>query len=255
MTERVITTIAEGVAHVRLSRPEKMNALDGAMFAALVAAGDAVAEDPAVRAVVLSGEGRAFCAGIDVAQFGQGLSFDLLPAARYPDGANLPQRAATVWRSLGKPVVVAIHGVAFGGGLQIALGGDLRFASADARLSFMEIRYGLVPDMGGFALVRDLLRGDHARDLILSGRIVEAGEAAALGLVTRVCTDPLAEALAYAGQLAGHSASAMAAAKRLLDLPATTSTADLLLHENEEQVALIGSPEQKAAVEAAFAKR
>jgi enoyl-CoA hydratase/carnithine racemase len=260
MNDRVQVTIADGVADVRLVRVDKMNALDGAMMTAIIEAGERLGTDASVRAVVLSGEGRAFCAGIDMGMFraiggGQGPGIDLLPAERAASGANRAQQAAFVWRDLPVPVIAAVHGVAFGGGLQVALGADLRFVTPDVQLSVMEIKWGLVPDMGGVALMRRLMRDDVARDLTFTGRVVGGEEALALGLATRVCADPRAEALAYAAGIAGRSPSAIRAAKRLLNAACDATDQELLLAESVEQTALIGAPDQLEAVRAGLEKR
>ncbi|MBI3109091.1 MAG: enoyl-CoA hydratase/isomerase family protein, partial [Candidatus Rokubacteria bacterium] len=153
MTTRVIVATQDGVAEVRLNRPDKMNALDLAMFEALVETGRALAGEKSLRAVVLSGEGRAFSAGLDFASFAA-LAEDSDGARkllrREPGGAaNYAQQAVFVWMDLAVPVIAAVHGVAFGGGLQIALGADIRFVAPDAQISVMEVKWGLIPDMTG----------------------------------------------------------------------------------------------------------
>lgn len=260
MNDRVRVEIKDGVADVRLVRVDKMNALDTAMMDGIIAAGEQMKADRSVRAVVLSGEGRAFCAGIDMGMFrdingGAAPQIDLLPAERTALGASRAQQAAFVWREVPVPVIAAIHGVAFGGGLQVALGADLRFVAPDARLSVMEIKWGLIPDMGGIPLLRALLRDDVARDLTYSGRIVSGEEAVGLGLATRVCADPRAEALAYAAAIAGKSPSAIRAGKRIWNLAAGATDAELLMAESVEQTALIGGPDQREAVRAELEKR
>jgi enoyl-CoA hydratase/carnithine racemase len=249
---RVTISIAHGVADVRLARPEKRNALDEAMFDALIGAAGQVAADPAVRAVVLSGDGKAFCAGLDVAVFAQmaaGAGPDL--RTRHAGDANKPQHAALVWRDLPVPVIAAVHGIAFGGGLQIALGADLRFVAPDAKLSLMEIKWGLVPDMGAMLLLPRLLRDDVTRDLVYTGRIFSGEEALGLGLATRLCADPHDAALAYAREIAGKNPDAIRAAKRLMAVPG--DRAAILRAESDEQMGLIGSPNQREAVRAAMA--
>jgi enoyl-CoA hydratase/carnithine racemase len=256
MDNRISITIERGVADVRLIRADKMNALDGAMFDALLAAGDQLANDSSIRAIVLSGEGRAFCAGMDVATLeGGGKDIDLLPAKRFPNGANAPQQVAMQWRDLPVPVIAAVHGIAFGGGLQIALGADMRFVTPDTRMSFMEIKWGIVPDMGGLPLTRRLMREDLARDLIYSGRIVDGREALSIGLATRLCDDPREAALAEAAAIAEKSPSAIRAAKRLLNLAADASDAELLMAESEEQAKLLGGTDQQEAMARALTKR
>ena len=254
----------DGVAHVRLMRADKMNALDPAMFAAFVETLDRLGALPGLRAVVLSGEGRAFCAGLDMASFGKmsegtaaagatvNLS-DLLERTHGP--ANGPQHIAWGWHELPVPVIAAVHGVAFGGGLQVALGADIRLVSADLRMSVMEIKWGLVPDMAGVPLMRRLARDDVVRELTYTGRIFGAVEAVALGFATRVCDDPLAAANEMATAIARSSPQAVRAAKRLLNASASGTPAELLLAESVEQQRLIGSPDQTEAVRAAMDKR
>lgn len=250
-----------GVATVTLSRPEKMNALDPAMFDGLIAAADRLRTWPGVRAVVLHGEGRAFCAGLDMASFaamaaGDPTETDPGRLTRRTHGeANRFQQVAWQWRTLPVPVVAAVHGVAFGGGLQIALGADLRYASADCRFSAMEIKWGLVPDMAGMALLRELVRGDVARELTYSGRMVPADEAVQLGLATRVCADPLQQARDFANAVAGRNPDAIRGAKRLLNQMHDERAGAVLLAESVEQAVLVGSPNQREAVAAEFGQR
>lgn len=261
MNDRIDVRIEGGVADVRLVRTDKMNALDDAMFTALIETGERLKTESGVRAVVLSGEGRAFCAGLDTSNFagmaegGKRSSGSLVDTPRTPGGANRAQQAVMVWREVPVPVIAAVHGVAFGGGFQVALGADLRFVAPDARMSVMEIKWGLVPDMAGIALLRPLVRDDVFRDLTFSGRIFDGEEALLLGLATRVTADPRGEALAYAADIAGRNPHAIRAAKRLLNLPAAATTAEILLAESVEQTALIGSPNQVEAVMANLEKR
>lgn len=258
MSERVTVSVQDGVADVRLNRPDKLNALDRAMFEALVEAGDGLKRDRALRAVVLSGEGRGFCAGLDFASFmataaeGQMEKF----LKREPDSpANFAQRTAWVWRELPVPVIAAVHGVAFGGGLQIALAADIRIAAPDARLSVMEIKWGLIPDMSGTQTLRHLVRLDVAKELTFTGRIVAGEEAAALGLVTRLAADPRAAAFELAREIAGKSPDAIRAGKRLLDAAVVGDHAAGLLIEERAQLALLGGANQLEAVQANLEKR
>jgi enoyl-CoA hydratase/carnithine racemase len=262
MSERVKIDIHDGVADVRMNRPEKMNALDQPMFDGLVEAGMELAQNNAVRSVVLSGEGRAFCAGLDFMSFmsmaGEG--------GRRPEGSNLTRRpegspanhaqsAAYVWMKLPVPVIAAVHGVAFGGGLQIALGADIRLVTPDAKLSVMEIKWGLIPDMTGAQTLRRLVRLDVAKELTFSGRVVSGQEAAQLGLATRVSEKPLDDALALAAEIAQKSPDAIRAAKQLLNDSGLMSLEDGLRLEERLQLGLIGSPNQVEAVHANMEKR
>lgn len=250
--DRVTLVIDGPVAEVRLSRPDKHNALDERMFEALSAAGTDLTTRPDVRAVVLSGEGPSFCAGLDLAHFGPKIAegvFDDLGERSHGD-ANLFQHVALVWRDLQVPVIAALQGSVFGGGLQIALGADIRYAAPDARLSIMETRWGLVPDMAGMVLLRGLVRDDVLRDLVYSARLVPAVEARKLGLVTRVCDDPRAEALSVAHDLAAQSPRAVQAAKRLINAMADLDRSALLKRESVEQAPLLGGPDQIEAMRA-----
>lgn len=261
MSDRVIVSVRDGVADVRLNRPEKMNALDIPMFQALVEAGRAVARDRSVRAVVLSGEGRAFCAGLDMGSFqamaggGLGGGPNLLTRDGSESPANFAQLAGWVWTEVPVPVIAALHGVAYGGGLQIALGADIRLIAPDARLSVMEIKWGLVPDMSGTQTLRRLVRLDVAKELTFTGRVVEGPEAVALGLATRVEADPRAAALALAADIAGRSPDAIRAGKRLLDESDRVPVAEGLALEERLQRGLIGKRNQIEAVKANFEKR
>lgn len=256
-SDRVLVSVEHHVGHVRLNRPEKRNGLDVAMFEALVAAGDRLAREPGVRAVVLSGNGSAFCAGLDWAAFmALGAEGPARLLAR-PEGRrdNLAQRVSRVWADLPVPVVAALHGVAFGGGLQIALGADLRYAHPATQLSVMEIRYGLIPDMGLTTLLPRLVRDDVARELTFTGRRVSGEEAARLGLVTRACDDPLEAALETARAIAAQAPRAVRAAKRLLDETRGLDVAAALAMEADVQRTLLMQPEQMEAVMAVMEKR
>ncbi len=262
-SERVAVTVDQGVADVRLNRPDKMNALDPEMFAALRDTGRALAADPNVRAVVLRGEGRAFCAGLDFTSFqrmqqqraDQSTARALGVGCGDDSPANFAQQAAWVWHELPVPVIAAVHGVAFGGGLQVALGADLRIVAPDARLSVLEIKWGLVPDMAGTQLLRNLVRLDVAKELTFTGREVSGREAVLLGLATAVADDPRAAAHELARTIAGKSPHAVRAAKRLLNASRTLDLRAGLALEESLQLTLIGSPNQVEAVRANFEKR
>lgn len=254
MTDRVSIAIADGVADVRLTRADKLNALDPAMFDAIIAAIDRLAGEPGLRAVILSGEGRAFCAGLDMASMaGGGSGIDL--ATRSHGAANRVQQVAWGWRALAVPVIAAVHGIAFGGGLQIASGADVVLVHPEARLSVMEMKWGIVPDMAGFALWRGRVRDDVLRELAYTA--VEFGGTAAVGhgFATRAADDPLGEALALATAIAGRNPHAIRAAKRLANLAVEVDATAILAAESSEQMALLHSPNQIEAVRANIAKR
>lgn len=261
MEDRITVDIQDGVADVRLVRVDKMNALDDAMFEALIKTGERLKTEPGVRAVVLSGAGRAFCAGLDMGNFDKMASGErkggtgLVETPRTEGGSNRAQHAVMVWREIPVPVIAAVHGVAFGGGFQLALGADMRFVTPDARMAVMEIKWGLVPDMAGIALLRRLIRDDQARELTYSGRQFTGEEALSLGLATRVCADPYAEALAFARDVASKNPDAIRADKRLMNLADDGDQRAILLAESVEQSALIGSPNQIEAVLSSMQKR
>jgi enoyl-CoA hydratase/carnithine racemase len=259
VTNIVTLEIKDHVASVRLNRPDKYNALSLDMFRAIIEAGEAVKADTSIRSVVLSGEGRGFCAGLDFESFmkmgsADQKEIDLLRRTE-DNPANYAQRTGYVWKQVPVPVIAALHGVSFGGGLQIALGADIRLASADARFSVMEIKWGLIPDMSGTQTLKDLVRLDVAKELTFTGRIVEAEEALRLGLITRICEDPLAEAEALAREIAGKSPDAIAAGKKLWENVGSCDAEEGLKLEESLQRTLIGGHNQLEAVKANFEKR
>ncbi len=265
MSDRISVSIEDGVADVRLTRADKMNALDDAMFEALISTGEALAANPDVRCVVISGEGRAFCAGLDMGNFGkmaQAKPQDASPAKgggrleqRTHGISNRPQYAVRVWREMPVPVIAAVHGVAFGGGFQVILGADMRYIAPDTKLSIMEIRWGLVPDMAGTQIMRHLAREDIVRELTYTGRVFSGEEALEYGFATRVEADPLAAALATARDIASKSPSAIEASKRLLSAALYAGEEDGLVLESVEQDRLIGSANQIEAVMSQLEKR
>jgi enoyl-CoA hydratase/carnithine racemase len=257
---RVEVTIADHVAEVSLARADKLNALDPGMFEEISAAGEALKRNGDVRAVVLTGQGPSFCAGLDLASFmAQGLGLKEIAGRLFtlPEGeiANYYQKPSHVWKELEVPVIAALRGVAYGGGCQIALGADIRIAAPDVRLSVMEIKWGLVPDMGVTQSLFRLARADVAKELIMTGRVVGAEEAKSLGLVTRIADDPLAAARDLAREIAGRSPDAIRRIKRLVDEGWSASPADGLKLEAKLQSEVIGRPNQMEAVAANFGKR
>ena len=270
MENRVLIDIQDHIAHVRLNRPDKMNALDDAMFEAINDAGEQLKSNRDVRAVVLSGEGRAFCDGLDMGNFAnmasgkpndataksESATDNLGRLERRTHGlANRAQYTSWVWRELPVPVIAALHGVVFGGGCQISIGADMRFAAPGTKICIMEMRWGLVPDMGATPYLPHLLRDDVLRELTYTNRIIEAEEAQALGLVTRVITNPIEAALQTAAEIAARNPEAVRAAKRILNNAPFQSPQDILLAESREQDKLIGRPNQVEAVMANLEKR
>jgi enoyl-CoA hydratase/carnithine racemase len=246
---RVRIEVADHVAQVTLTRPDKHNALDLAMFEAILGASERLRDEPGLRAVVLFGDGPSFCSGIDVAGVvGGPTGLDGLVEPLRGAVPNWFQRAAYDWIRVPVPVIAAVHGTCFGGGLQIALAADVRFATPDARLSVMEVKWGLIPDMSISRTLPRLVGIDVAKELTYTGRIVSGTEAERLGLVTHVVEDPVAAARALAAEIACKSPDAVRGAKRLLDEAWTGPPEQTLSLEASIQLALVGSPNQRAAV-------
>jgi len=245
------------VADVMLNRADKLNAVDLEMFEALGAAADSIALDKSIRAVVLRGAGGNFCAGIDLSIFANSdLDFaEALKTPVSPSAANVFQRAAYAWRELAVPVICAIEGVAFGAGLQIALGADIRYAAPDAKLSIMEAKWGIIPDMGITTTLRHLVAPDVAKELSWSARILDSAEAQSLGLVTAVTDEPVSAARQFAEGCAAKSPDAIRGIKRLINRSWQMSEADALALEARLQGGIIGGENQMEAVNANLAKR
>ena len=256
--DRVSVEIENHIAHVRLTRADKMNAVDQAMIDAVIAAGEQVAASDA-RVCVISGEGKAFCAGIDIT----GLSGmigkdpnDLLMPRTHGDGTtNQWQEVAMVWTRVPVPVIAAVHGVCFGAGMQLALGADIRIAAPDAQFAVMEMKWGIVPDMGGMVLLPRLVRSDVLRKLTYTAAPIPANQAERWGLVTELAQDPLAAAMELAETISNKSPSAIRAAKRLIAIAESQPENDVLLAESREQAGLIGGADQMEVVAATFQKR
>ena len=260
MSDRVVIEMDNGVADVRLNRPDKMNALDGAMFAALLDAGETLKADPSVRAVVLSGEGRAFCAGLDFGSFNQMAESESSSNSELADPlegriTHKGQQAAYAWTEMPAPVICAVTGVALGGGFQIAMGADIRLIAPNARMSVLEIRWGLIPDMTGTQTLIQHVGLDVAKELTFSGRMVEGQECVDLGLAARVADDLFFFKQKTAYEIAAKSPHAIRAAKRLMNNAGSLSTAARFEAERQEIGALIGSPNQAESVKAFFEKR
>ncbi len=247
---------ADGVGLLRLTRGDKLNALDPQMFADIIAAGHALHGLAGLRCLVLTGEGRAFCAGIDLA------SLDMLVGPDAPDlterthgNANAFQQTAMVWRKLPVPVIAAVHGVCFGGGLQLASGADIRVVAPDARLSIMEMKWGIIPDMGGYATWAGNVRDDVLRELTYTNREFSGEEALGLGFATLVDADPLTRAMALAREIARRNPSGIRAAKSLFNRHRQMPVDDILQEESVLQMQLLGSPNQVEAVASQMQRR
>ncbi len=264
--ERVVVTIEDGIAVVRLNRPEKRNALDGAMFSAIASAGARLRTEPGVRAVVLVGEGPSFCAGLDFSAFEAMAAGNRSAAEAQSDVGNpgsmeagrithLGQQVAWVWQEVPVPVIAALHGHALGGGLQIALGADLRVAHPATQMSVREVFWGLVPDMTGTQVLSTLVRPDIAKELTFTARVFSGAEGAALGLVTRLSETPYDDAMTLARAIAVNSPDAVRGSKELFNRVFSAGAAEQFAEERRVIGSLIGSPNQVEAVMAGLQKR
>lgn len=262
--ERVRVDVEAGVAHVEMNRPDKKNALDSGMFEGLREAAKRLAADPSIRAVVLSGAGDAFSSGLDMSAFAEMASGSLnaedesvAAAARdlSAAGANAAQQIAWLWQEVPPPVIAAVRGAAFGGGFHIALGADIRIMAPDARIAFVEITWGLVPDLSGTQALRRLVPLDVAKKLIFTGEEITGAQAVALNLGTELSDQPIEDALALARRIAGRSPDAVRAAKALLNASADASTSEGLANEFRCSAALMGGKNQMEAVMARLGKR
>ncbi len=263
MSDRVIINISDGIADVRFNRPDKRNALDGEQFQAIVDAGESLKTNKKIRAVVLSGEGASFCAGLDLASMGAMANADGPKGERQSspsdmqDGriTHLGQQSAWVWQEVPVPVIAAVHGHALGGGCQIALGADIRIAHPDTLFSVRETYWGLVPDMAGTVLLQGLVRPDIMKDIVISGRIFDGREAHQIGVVTRLSDNPHEDALAYAQEICKRSPDAVRGAKELLNLLTLDFAAAQFAAERRIIASLIGGHNQREAVMSDFQKR
>jgi len=258
MNNRITISIENHVADVRLNRPDKMNALDEDMFQAIIQAGKTLTEDASVRCVVLSGEGRGFCAGIDLSNFDisnpKAISKELILERTY-GLANKWQQVAWQWRELPVPVIAAVHGVSFGGGLQIMLGADIRYVAPDTKLAIMEMKWGLIPDMAGTQLMRHLIREDIIKELTYTRKIFSGEDAVKYGFATHVSDDPHADAMRLAKEIAANSPSAVVMAKQVINqAPYLDAKAGLML-ESEAQASVLLETNQLEAVFASMQKR
>src|SRR5438874_1632498 len=254
--QRVRIDVQGHVATATLVRPDKHNALDRPMFEAIIAAAERLGSEPGVRAVVLHGEGPSFCSGLDLASLvSTDAGIDAIVEPLREDPPNWFQRTAYDWLRLPVPVIAAVHGNCFGGGLQIALAADIRIATPDARLSLMEVIWGLIPDMSITRTLPRLVGIDVAKELTYTGRVFSGEEAASLGVVTRLADDPLAAARELAAEIAGRSPDAVRGAKRLFDESWDRPAEETLALEAAIQLKLIGSPNQLAAITAGMTKQ
>lgn len=264
---RVTIEVVDGVADVRMNRADKRNALDNAMFTSLAAAGEYLKTQPEIRAVVLSGDGASFCAGLDFGSFqamAEGPKSE--PDPKNESGMNagamsegrithLAQQVCWVWQEVPVPVIAAVHGHALGGGMQIALGADIRFVHPDTQLSVREVHWGLIPDMTGTLMLSRLVRPDIAKELVFTAKVISGKEGYEIGLATHLAENPHADAMVLAREIAGRSPDAVRGAKKLLNLQSNDGAAQQFAHEREVIGRLIGQANQVEAVMSHFEKR
>lgn len=264
---RVTIEVVDGVADVRMNRADKRNALDNAMFTSLAAAGEYLKTQPKIRAVVLSGDGASFCAGLDFGSFqamAEGPKSE--PDPKNESGMNagamsegrithLAQQVCWVWQEVPVPVIAAVHGHALGGGMQIALGADIRFVHPDTQLSVREVHWGLIPDMTGTLMLSRLVRPDIAKELVFTAKVISGKEGYEIGLATHLAENPHADAMVLAREIAGRSPDAVRGAKKLLNLQSNDGAAQQFAHEREVIGRLIGQANQVEAVMSHFEKR
>jgi len=263
MSERVKLTVNNGIADVRLNRPDKRNALDPDMFLALARAGEELKSRGDVRVVVLSGEGPSFCAGLDLASMGAlagdngSPSASDTPSIMGTDGriTHLAQQSAWVWQEVPMPVIAALHGHALGGGIQIAMGADIRIAHPATKFSVRETFWGLIPDMTGTLTITRHVRPDVAKELVFTARIFDGAEAHSLGLVTSLSDDPLSSAMSLARDICAVSPDAVRGAKELINSRVNEDAAQQFADERNVIQSLIGQHNQMESVAAYFEKR
>jgi enoyl-CoA hydratase/carnithine racemase len=264
---RVTIEVVDGVADVRMNRADKRNALDNAMFTSLAAAGEYLKTQYEIRAVVLSGDGASFCAGLDFGSFqamAEGPKTDSgvknesgMNAGAMSEGriTHLAQQVCWVWQEVPVPVIAAVHGHALGGGMQIALGADIRYVHPDTQLSVREVHWGLIPDMTGTLMLSRLVRPDIAKELVFTAKVISGKEGYEIGLATHLSENPHADAMVIAREIAGRSPDAVRGAKKLLNLQANDGAAQQFAHEREVIGRLIGQANQVEAVMSHFEKR
>jgi len=273
--DRVTISVVDGIADVKMNRADKRNALDNAMFTSLNAAGEYLKKLDGLRVVVLSGDGASFCAGLDFSSFAQmaeagakanaadnkadnkaGEKPDM-NAGVMVDGriTHMAQQVCWVWQEVPVPVIAAVHGHALGGGIQIALGADIRIVHPDTQLSVREVHWGLIPDMTGTLMLSRLVRPDIVKNLVFTARVFSGHEAHEMGIATQLSQDVHADAMTMAREIAGRSPEAVRGAKKLINLLANSGAAEQFAAERETIGRLIGTANQAEAVISHFEKR
>jgi len=254
MSDRVTISVSDHIADVRFNRPDKLNALDKAQLEGIADAGEKLADMSGIRAIVLSGEGKGFCAGLDMSSFTEPSTTSKL-TERTHGNANLYQHVVLQWRKLAPPVIAAVHGACIGGGLQFASAADIRIVAPDAKMSIMEMRWGLIPDMGSFSTWRSFVRDDILRELTYTNRIFSGEEGKDLGFVTHLSQTPREDAMTLATEIASRNPDAIKASKRLINVLPDLNEDEILMMESEEQDKIGRTPNQIEAVMAFMQKR
>ena len=264
MNDALQITIENHIAHLRLNRPEAHNAIDGPIMNGLLDFARSMMDPGEVRVIVLSGNGKSFCAGLDMSAFAEMSSGELSGDSENvaqamqdisPGGANRAQQIGWLWQEVPVPVIAAVHGAALGGGLNLALGADLRLVHPAAKLGFVEITWGLLPDMSATQSLRRLISLDRMKELVLTGRKFNGEQALQYGLATELSDKPVDDALAMAATIASHNPDAVRAAKQLLNRSALVDVATGLAEEAATTRQLLGSVNQLEAITAQFEGR
>jgi enoyl-CoA hydratase/carnithine racemase len=264
MNDALLITSEKHVAHVQLNRPDAHNAIESGIMNGLIDFGRTMLDPGDTRVIVLSGAGKSFCAGLDMSAFGEMMSGDLSGEREdvsealddiSPGGANRAQQLGWLWQEIPIPVIAAVHGAALGGGLNLALGADIRFVHPAAKLGFVEITWGLLPDMSATQSLRRLTGLDRMKELVMSGRKFSGEQALQYGLATELSETPLEDAMAMAQVIAGRNPDAVRTAKRLLNNSALVDVASGLAEEAAATRTLLGSPNQLEAISAQFEGR
>ncbi|MCF8543954.1 MAG: crotonase/enoyl-CoA hydratase family protein [Ilumatobacteraceae bacterium] len=261
MDDRVTISVVDGIADVKMNRADKRNALDNAMFTSLNAAGEYLKKLDGLRVVVLSGDGASFCAGLDFSSFAQmaeaGAKKPDMNAGAMVDGriTHMAQQVCWVWQEVPVPVIAAVHGHALGGGIQIALGADIRIVHPDTQLSVREVHWGLIPDMTGTLMLSRLVRPDIVKNLVFTARVFSGKEGHEMGIATQLSQDVHADAMTMAREIAGRSPDAVRGAKKLINLLANNGAAEQFAAERATIGQLIGTANQAEAVMSHFEKR
>ena len=261
--DRVAITVVDGVADVRMIRVDKRNALDNDMFLGLAEAGEWLKSASGARVAVLSGDGASFCAGLDLGTMtqlaggGEGGERRNGNPGEMQEGriTHLGQQVCWVWQEVPVPVIAAVHGHALGGGIQVALGADIRIVHPDTKLSVREVFWGLVPDMTGTFFLSRLVGADVAKELVFTARIFDGREAKELGLATQLSDDPRVTAMEMAKEIAQRSPDAVRAAKVLMNGLLLQGAAEQFAAERSGIGSLVGRANQREAVMSYFEQR